>query len=153
MSKPSANPFFETDFSKFMDFSKVMGDFKVPSFNYEALMTAQRRNIEAMTAVNQAAFESWQALARRQADVVRQGVEEAASLMNAIMSCPTPEEKVIRQAEASKAAVDKCMANARDITETLTKCNTRAMETVSTRLNESIEELRGIIKSTTQAAA
>ena len=153
MSKPSTNPFFEADFSKLgdfsklMDVSKMMGEFKMPSFNFEALMTAQRKNIEAMTAVNQAAYESIQSLARRQAELVRQGFEEATSTMSAVMSSPSPEEKVIRQAEASKAAVDKCLANARDIAETITKCNTQAMEKVSARLNESVEELRDIIKT------
>jgi len=152
MSKPATNPFFEADFSKLMDVSKMMGEFKVPNFNFEALMNAQRKNIEAMTAVNQAAFESFQSIARRQAELLRQGFEETSNTINAVMSSATPEEKVIRQAEASKAAVEKCVANARDITETLTKCNNQAMETVSNRLNESMQELRDIIKTNKAAA-
>jgi len=147
MSKPANNPFFEADFSKFMDVSKFLGDFKVPGFNYEALLSAQRKNIEAFTSVNQAAIESFQSIARRQAELLRQGLEESTSLLNAVMSSPTPEEKVIRQAEASKAAVDKYLANARDIGETISKYNYQAMETVSTRLNEGLEELRDIIKT------
>ncbi len=159
MSKPASNPFFEADFSKLMDvskmmdMSKMMGEFKMPAFNFEALMNAQRKNIEALTAVNQAAFESIQSLARRQAELVRQGLEETTGMMNAMMSSPSPEDKVLRQAEASKAAVEKCMANARDITETLTKCNAQAMETVSNRLNEGLEELRDIIKTPGRAVA
>ena len=152
MSNPNTNPFFQADFSKFADLSKTMGDFKVPAFDFAALMAAQRRNIEAFTAVNQAAFESVQALARRQADFVRQGVEETTSLVNAIISSPSPEDKVLRQAEASKVVVEKCIANARDITETLTKCNNQAIETVTSRLSEGLEELRGIIKKPSQAA-
>jgi phasin family protein len=159
MSKPVTNPFFEIDFSKFMDvskfmdMSKLMGEMKmIPCMNFEALMTAQRRNIEAFTAVNQAAFESMQALLRRQADLARQSFEETTSMMNTVMSCP-PEEKVMRQAEASKVAVEKCMANAREIAETLAKCNYQAMETVSNRMNEGLEELRSMMKPTTQAAA
>ena len=152
MSKPSANPFFEVDFSKFMDMSKMMSELKMPSINFEAMMTAQRKNIEACTALNQAAFESMQALMRRQTELARQGFEEMASMMNAIMACPSPEEKVIRHAEISKAAVDKCMANAREIAETLAKCNHQAMETVSTRMNEGLEELKSIIKPTQVAA-
>lgn len=146
MSKPGSNPFFEADFSK------LMGEFKMPQFNFEALMNAQRKNIEAMTAVNQAAFESFQALARRQAELLRQGLEETQQTMNAVMSSASPEEKVIRQAEASKAAVDKCMANAKEIADTLAKCNTQAMETVSNRLSEGMEELRDIIKPANRAA-
>lgn len=115
-------------------------------------MGAYRRNMEACVAVNQAAFETFQALARRQADMVRQGFEEATSTINAVMSCPTPEEKMLRQAEASKAAVDKYVANARDFAETVTKCHSKAMETVSNRMTEGLEELRGMMKNGKAAA-
>lgn len=153
MSKPAANPFFEIDFSKFADFSKMATEFKTP-FNMEPLLAAQRRNIEAFTAVNQAAYESWQALARRQADVMRQSVEDATSLMNAMIASPSsPEEKVIRQAEVSKAVVEKCIANARDVAETISKCNSQAMDVVNSRMSEGLEELRGIIKQRQQTAA
>jgi phasin family protein len=151
MSKQAANPFFEVDFSKFADFSKLAGDFKAP-VNMEPFFAACRRNIEACTAVNQAALECFQSLARRQADWMRQGVEEATTTMSALMSCP-PEEKVIKQAEASKAAVEKCLANCRDISETISRCNTQAMETVMSRMSESVEELRGMMKSRQDKAA
>lgn len=154
MSKPAAGSFFETDFFKAMDMTKVMGDFKMPTnASFEPLMAAQRKNIEAFTALNQAAFESFRSLAQRQAELMRQTFEESASVVNTIMNSSTPEEKVLRQAEASKAAVDKCLANARDISETFAKCNYQAMETVSNRLKETMDELRGMIKTNGRAAA
>jgi phasin family protein len=139
--------------SKFADFTKMAADFKAP-MNMEPLMAAQRRNIEAFTAVNQAAYESMQSLARRQMDMVRQGMEEMTSMMSSMMSSPaSPEEKVLRQAEASKAAVEKCIANARDVAETFSKCNTQAMEVVANRLSEGLEELRGMMKPRERNAA
>ncbi len=161
MSKPASNPFFEADFSKLADFSemmdmsnmsKMMGEFKMPFYDAEALMSAYRRNLETVAAVNQAAFETFQTVMRRQADLVRQGIEEATGIVNSVMSSPTPEEKVMRQAEASKAAMDKCLAGARDIAETVSQCQTRNFETVSNRLNEGLEELRGIMKNNKAAA-
>jgi len=146
MSKPTINPPVDAGFSMLMEASKA------PGFNFEVLMAAQRKNIEAMTAINQVVFEGIQSLIQRQTELVRQGFEEGANLANAIMSCPTPEEKVIRQAEASKIAVEKCVANARDIAETITKCNNQAMETVSTRLSEGLQEFRDIIKNDRAAA-
>ena len=146
MSKPFANPFFEADMSKLFDFSKMGSDMRMPQIDMEAMMAQQRKNMEAFTALNQAFFESFQALWRRQADMSRQMMEEAGQTMQAIVACPSPEEKVIKQAEASKAALEKCMANVRDIAETLSKCNTQALDTVNTRMNESLDELRGLIK-------
>ncbi|MDP9126666.1 MAG: TIGR01841 family phasin [Pseudomonadota bacterium] len=152
MSKPASNPFFEADFSKFMDVSKMMGEFKMPFFDAEALSNAYRRNMETVALVNQATLETVQTLARRQAELVRQGFEETTGIVNAIMSGSTPEEKMLRQAEASKAAVEKCIANARDFAETVNKCHTKTMETVSNRMAEGLEELRGIIKNGKVAA-
>jgi len=152
MSKPAANPFFETDFSKFMDVSKMMGDFKVPSVNMDAMMNTYRKNMEACATLSQAAFENMQVLARRQAEWMRQGFEEATSIVNACMAADTPEEKVMRHAEMSKAAVDKCVANAREMAETMTRTQCQAMETVSTRIGESIDELRDIVRNGKAAA-
>lgn len=151
MSKPFTNPFFEADMTKLFDMSKITGEMRMPQFDIEAAMTLQRRNMEAYTAVSQAVLETFQALWRRQADLGRQAFEEATQTVNAIVSCPTPEEKVIKQAEASKIAMDKCLANVRDISETISKCNNQALETVSTRMNEGLNELRGIIKSSRAA--
>ena len=75
MSKPFTNPFFEADMSKMFDMSKITGDMRIPQFNMEAAANLHRKNIESFTALNQAAFESFQALWRRQADVAR-GIDE-----------------------------------------------------------------------------
>jgi phasin family protein len=150
MSKPFANPFFEADMTKLFpmtNMSKMAGDFRMPQWDMEALLTVQRRNMEAYTTLCQAVFESWQSLCRRQADIAKQTMEETAQSVGAVASCPSPEEKVIKQAEVSKMAMEKCLANVRDIAETFAKCNNQALETVSTRMNEGLDELRGIIKT------
>ena len=147
MSKPGANSFFETDFSKFADMSKMMGEFKMPTVNVEAVMACHRKNLETFAAINQATFETMQALGRRQAEWLKQGMEEASAMMSAVMSAETPEEKMIKHAEVSKAAVDKCLANAREVAETVAKSNVQAMETVSNRMAEGLDEFRDIVRS------
>ena len=73
-------------------------------------------------------------------------------MMNAVMSAETPEEKVIRHAEISKAAVDKCLANAREVAEVVARTNCQALETVSNRFGESVDELRDIVRNGKAAA-
>jgi phasin family protein len=151
MTKPTTSPVFEADISKLMDPSKVMAGFKVPGLDTNALMQIQRKNIEAMTAVSQAVLENLQSFAQRQAELMRLGFEETTSLIKAVMLAPTMQEKIACQAEASKAAVAKCMATGHDAAETLAKCNSHAMETVSNRMNEGMEELRDLIKTNVAA--
>jgi phasin family protein len=176
MSKPFTNPFFETDiskmfdpstydvskmfdlsnFSKMYDISKMTNGYKIPQisgFDSEGILSLQRKNMEAFTALSQATYESLQALWRRQADSYRQIVEEMAQMTQAIMSCPTAEAKAIKQAEVSKAAMDKYISNLRDASETVAKCNTQAMETVGARLNESLNEMCGLVKNASVRAA
>ena len=173
MSKPFTNPFFNAsntdlskmfdmskmtdmskmfDMSKFADMSKIFGDCRMPQFDPEAAFALQRKNIEAFTALSQAAYESIQSLCHRQAESYRQIIEEITQTTQAILSCPTTESKAIKQAEASKAALEKYLANLRDASETIAKCNSQAFETVSARLNDSMSELRGIVKKTDCAA-
>lgn len=172
MSKPFSNPFFETDISKmfnpsnfdvskYLDTSTYSKYFdasnyrisNIPAFDVEALLSLQRKNVEALSAVSQATYESLQALWRRQADSYRQIVEEWAQSTQSIWSCPTAEAKAIKQAETSKSTMDKYISNLRDASETVAKCNTQAMETVGARLNESLNELCGIVKCAANRAA
>jgi phasin family protein len=151
MFKPATNSIFEADFSKMMNPSKIMGEFKMPGFEMNALMEMQRKNVEMITTINQAIAENLQAFAHRHAEFMQQGFEEATNLMNAVMSASSPQEKVIRQAEASKDVVEKCIANARDATETLAKCNSQTIETISNRMTDGVKELQGLMKTSVAA--
>lgn len=142
------------DMSNMYDLSKMMGDYKMPIMpDMEVIYSLQRKNMEAMSAMSQASYESMMALWRRQADSFRQIIEDMMQMMQAVMASPTPEAKAIKQAEASKAAMDKYIANLRDASETLAKCNTQAMETVGVRVNESLNEMCGMVKNVASRAA
>ena len=56
-------------------------------------------------------------------------------------------------AEVGKSAMDKYIANMRDASETLAKCNSQAMETVGVRLNDSLNEMCGMVKTVAARAA
>lgn len=142
MTKP---PFFDTDFSKFMDVTKLMADFKMPGMDVEAIMAAQRKNIEAFSAANQLAFEGFQALARRQGEMVRQTIQETTSLMNQVMTS-SAEEKMSKQTEIAKAALEKSLANMRELSDLMSKANYEAVDVLSKRMQEGLEELRGLVK-------
>ncbi len=52
------------------------------------MMAAQRKNIEAFTALNQAAMESYQSLAQRQAELARQTIADATGVFERNFVCP-----------------------------------------------------------------
>ncbi len=136
MAKQGAYPFFE------MDVSKMMSDFKVPGVDIEAIMASQKRNIEAVTAANQLAIEGMQAVVRRQAEILRQTMEETSAMVTEMMSAGSPEDKMAKQAELVKTAFEKALANMKELAEMVAKSNTEASNVISQRVSESLEELK-----------
>jgi len=142
------NPFLDFDVTKFMDpakftdFTKSLADFKVPGVDMEALLVAQRRNVEALTAANQLAAEGFQAVLRRQAEIMRQSMEEASSVLRDVMTAGTPEDKVAKQTELVQAAFEKAVANMKEMAEMVAKANTEAADVISNRVKENLEEIR-----------
>lgn len=147
MTAPDTSASLKASFPKLADAAQIIADLKPPKLDMNALLEAQRRNIEAITTVNQAVFDKLQSFAVRQAEVMRQGLEEASRLMNAIIAAPKMEEKVILQSEGSKIMMEKCMANTCDAAETIGKCNSDVMEIVSNRVSDGMKEFGGMIKT------
>lgn len=151
MSKPAINPFMESEFTKYFDVSKVMEmpkafqDMKMPSgFGMENIMEAQRKNLQACVAATQVAMEGMQQIMRRQSESMRQSMKECSGMMNEIMTVGTPEEKFMRQAEMTKSMVDRAMMCCKEMGEMSTQSQYDSMQVMSKRMNEWVDEMRGM---------
>lgn len=151
----SANPFADFDFTKAMDFTKGMdftkaldftkmaGDFKMPGVNVDSLVQAQRKNFEAIAAANQLALEGYQAVAKRQADIIRESIEELTKVGKELSSTnQAPDVRLAKQAELAKAGFEKGLSNARELSEILMKSNTEAFGVISKRVAEALDEVK-----------
>ncbi len=139
------NPFANVDFSKF-DFSKMMGDLKVPGFDMQAAMESQRKNIEALTAANQAAVQGLQAVAQRQAEILSQAMSEVSAVAQQLASASTnPQEMTTKQAELARKAFEQALANMRELAEMVSKSNTEAFAIINKRVTESLQELKSLV--------
>jgi len=139
------NPFLD------FDFSKALSDFRVPGIDVDAVVAAQRKNIEALTQANQLAVEGVQAVARRQVEIARQAIDEFQAIVREFATPGSPEDRIAKQAEYSKQALEKGIANARELTEMVTKANTEAFNVLNKRVTESFEEVRDFAKKRTGA--
>ncbi|WP_158044032.1 phasin family protein [Skermanella pratensis] len=139
------NPFFDVDVSKFTDVSKLMSEFKLPGVDVESALAAQQKNIQALTAANQLAFEGFQAVARRQSEILRQTIEQTTSIVSELLAAGSPEEKVAKQADLVKVAFEKALANTRELAELVTKSNSEAADVINKRVSESLEELKSAV--------
>jgi phasin family protein len=150
MTNNPFNPFANVDFAKFdmskFDMSKMLGDVKIPGFDMEAIMTAQRKNIEALTAANQAAVQGMQAVAQRQAEILSQAMNEVSSIAQQLAgSASNPQEMTTKQAELVRKAFEQALANMRELAEMVSKSNTDAFAIINKRVTESLQELKGLV--------
>jgi phasin family protein len=139
------NPFLD------FDFTKTLSDLRVPGIDVDALVATQRKNLEALTQANQLAVEGVQAVARRQVEIARQAIDEFSAIVRDFTAPTSPEDRLAKQAEFSKQAIEKGIANARELTEMVTKANTEAFNVLNKRVTESFDEVREFAKKRTAA--
>jgi len=161
----SGNPFLSGEFPKFdftafmdpsklaeqwekFDITKAADQFKVPGLDAQALVEYQKRNLEAVASANKIALEGAQAVIRRQAEILRQSVEEASKALSELNAAGTPQDKFVKQAELAKDAYESAVANLRELTEMASKSNGEAAELLSSRVSESFGEFTSEIKKT-----
>lgn len=144
-------PFASFDFSKMFDPSKMFdaqkmfGEFKLPGFDAEALAATQKKNLEAIAAANKKVFDGYQALAKRQAEIFQQGMDELSSMVKDTVSKGAKDANPAKQAELVKAATERALANLKELAEMAAKTNTETFEALNKRMNESLEELRSTL--------
>jgi phasin family protein len=145
------NPFGDFDMSrmfdpaKLFDPTKLMAEFKMPGVNMEQVVASQRRNLEALTAANQLAVQGMQAVTKRQAEILKQTLEQTALAMREVMGAGSPEDKAARQTDLAKEAFERAIANMRELAEMVAKAQNEANEVITKRVTESLDEMKDLL--------
>lgn len=120
------------------------------SFDFNQLFATQRRNIEALSAANQVVVEGVQAITRRQAELLRENVENVMQASRDILTGGSPEASLSKQAEAAKSVFQNTLENVREVTEMATKSSFEAFDVLNRRATESLEEIGATAASATR---
>jgi phasin family protein len=124
------------------DITKYMGDFKVPGLDVESLVSSQRRNIEALTQANRLAYEGLQAVLKRQAEILRQTMDEVSQVTKDISEPGAPQDKAAKQTELAKDAFERSLSNMRELAEMIAKANSEAFDLLNKRFTQNLDEMR-----------
>jgi phasin family protein len=154
----SANPFdpfgllraAPVDFSKAFDpfqVARTLTGFKAPGADIQTVMDGQQKNLEALQKAQQVAFSGTLALLQRQADMLRETLEEVARTTQEAAKGASPEDITAKQAAAFQAAMDRGFAILRELTELIAKGNSETFEVINKRFAEGVTEIRGIASS------
>jgi phasin family protein len=141
-----------SEFFKQNDFTKQFASFKMPGFDTDALMTAQKKNMDALVEANKAAAAGYQDLFKKQVAVFEETMSEAQKHLKSFDSTKLDADSAKAQAELAKAAFEKALANMQALAESAQKANASAYEIVSSRIQESMVELRDMAAKLTKKA-
>ncbi|MBY0323519.1 MAG: TIGR01841 family phasin [Reyranella sp.] len=139
-----ANGTFKNPFTDF-DFTKIAGEFKLPTVNVETFVETARKNFAVMTSANTAAVETMKTIGQRQGDMVRAAMEEFSKHGSEVLAAATVEEKVIKQIDFAKKSYETAIANAKELSELVGKSQTEAFQALSARVAELTEEVKAAI--------
>jgi phasin family protein len=135
MANENANSIFG-DFGKMpsFDFTTLMKDFKLPGVDLATIMDREKRNIEALTAANRVAFEGWQALVHRQAEILQDSIKQAVGTMQG-------EDAGTRRMDLATHAFETALSNMRELAEMAAKSQKEAFDIIRKRVEENLAVL------------
>ncbi|TAJ91218.1 MAG: phasin family protein [Reyranella sp.] len=139
-----ANGAFKNPFADF-DFSKVAGEFKLPTVNVETFVETARKNFATITSLNTAAVEQMKTIAQRQGDMVRAAMEDFSKHGSEVLAAATVEEKAAKQIDFIKKSYDSAITNTKELADLYTKSQADAVTALSARVAELTEEVKAAI--------
>jgi len=120
-------------------FAKMMGEWPMFAFNYEAMMDSQRRNWAALVEANKLWSESAQNLATRQMELTRQAMQDFAALFEETLRKPGAfEDQIGKSAACTRHALEGIC----DLADHATKSSAEVMKLFNKRMSETLEDAR-----------
>ena len=135
------------------EFSNALKQYKLSGVDLDSLVASQKKNLEALTSANRVAFEGLQAVAKRQAEILQETMNEASKAVDQLSKTGSPPEIAAKQAELTKSAFERALANMRELAEMVSKANQEATNTVNARISASLDEIKEYALKLKQPAA
>ncbi|MEM7547022.1 MAG: TIGR01841 family phasin [Pseudomonadota bacterium] len=142
------NPFDPAKFSELftsMDMSKFFDVSAYKGFDQSALFDAQQKNMDALVAAQQSAAAGYQDLFQKQVAIFQDTMKAAQSQLSELSKTDMGADSAAKHAELTTKAFETAVANARDLAEAAQKANEEAFNIVRSRVEASIEELKGAV--------
>jgi phasin family protein len=129
------------------DTSKMFSDMKLPPMpDMETVLSAHRRNLEALSDANRVALEGAQAVARRHMEIMQSTMTGLSAAMKDMSGSDTPANRAAKQTDLLKQAYENAVSNTRELGELIQRANAEAMEKLNHRFSEAMTEMKALFK-------
>ncbi|MEM5450150.1 TIGR01841 family phasin [Paraburkholderia sp. BR14263] len=128
----------------FAEYTKVLGQFKLPGVDVAAILESRRKDIEALAQANSAALAGVQSLGLKQAEILRTTMTELQSLvakLGAQGAAPGANAGEVVQQALHKALVDM-----QELADTAYRAQSDSIAVVTKRVAEHVEELKALLQ-------
>jgi phasin family protein len=128
----------------FAEYTKVLGQFKLPGVDVAAILESRRKDIEALAQANSAALAGVQSLGLKQAEILRTTMTELQSLvakLGAQGAAPGANTGEVVQQALHKALVDM-----QELADTAYRAQSDSIAVVTKRVAEHVEELKALLQ-------
>jgi phasin family protein len=127
----------------FGDLTKMFEQFKLPGVDTAEIEAARRKDVEALVQANQAAYEGMQALAKKQADMLKQAMED---IQSAVKGAAGNVGDPAKQAELARKAYEKVLGDMQDLAGIARKSQSDAMASITQRGTQHLEDVKKMMK-------
>ena len=132
-----------TDSNPFGDVTRMLEQFKMPGIDMTAIVEARRKDVEALVEANKAAYESMQAMARKQAEMMTQAMQVMQEASKGALS---GKADPAAQTEVVRAAFEKTVADMKELAEMARRSQADAMASITSRATEHMEEIKKLMQ-------
>jgi hypothetical protein len=130
----------------FGNLDELLKQFKVPGVDVSAIIESRRKDMDAVIAANQATAAAMQQVAKKQTEILTQALQAAQNnalqLAKGVGGVIDP----MKQAELTRKAYEKALADIKEVGEIAQKAQTAAMTGITARAQQSAQELTKLMQ-------
>jgi len=141
----------DVDPTKMVDeVAKAIKQVNIPGVDVDLLVASQKNNLEAVTSANKVAFQGLQAVAKRQAEILQEMMNEASTAVDSLSKAGSTREIVAKSTDLAHDAFEHALTNMKLLAELVTKASQEATNTINTRMLASIDEIKSMAREVKQ---
>lgn len=137
----SAGPSMPPGIPTLEDLQAMMGQYKLPNVDFNALVEWQRKDAEALAKAQQRALEGWQASAQRRLELLQTILQQAPSPLNA---AGTTRDATVMTAAAQRG-LQQTLESLRELAEMDARTLSESWQVVQARVNENVANLQKLM--------
>ena len=130
----------------FGNLDELVKQFKVPGVDVNAIIESRRKDMDAVIAANQATAAAMQQVAMKQTEILTQALQAAQESAQALAKGVGGAIDPMKQADLTRKAYEKALADMKEVGEIAQKAQTTAMSGITARAQQSVQELTKLMQ-------